>query len=403
MIKIAILGFGVVGSGVYELIKQNMSHIAEKSTRNIQVKYIVDIRDIEGEEYAGKAVKDFSAVENDPEVRVVIETIGGAGVAYDYTKRALSAGKHVVTSNKELVAQHGFELLQLAEQNNVNYMFEASVGGGIPIIRPMIQCLSANRIYEIYGILNGTTNYILTSMIKDGVTLEQALSEAKRLGYAEQNPAADIEGLDAGRKICILSSLALGHHILPEQIKAEGIMGITLDDVRYADAAGMAVKLLGRFVRTEDGGACVYVAPHLISRSLLLSGVDDVFNGIVVKGDAVDEVMFYGRGAGAMPTASAVVADVIDAVRHIDKTKNTGLWDAGGDYIRDTRSLSQRFYVRSEGQGSPVGEIFGDIAEIPGGAGNAFITPAMSGFEFEEKLERYKRSAVVYSQLRVIE
>ncbi|MDR1116907.1 MAG: homoserine dehydrogenase [Oscillospiraceae bacterium] len=410
MIKAAILGFGVVGCGVYEVLKQNSSQIKTKCEAGIEIKYILDIRKFPGAEYEDKVTDDFAVIENDPEIKIVIETIGGAGAAYDFTRRALERGKHVVTSNKELVATHGYELLSLAEEKNVNYLFEASVGGGIPIIRPIIQCLSANEITEIIGILNGTTNYILTMMINAGMSFEQALELAKSNGYAERNPASDIEGVDAGRKIAILASLASGHHIYPEQVVCEGIMEITLDDVRYAAEAGMVIKLLGRYKKLDGGKICVYVAPHLIGQESMLSGVSGVFNGIIVRGNAVGEVMFYGRGAGDMPTASAVVADVIDAARHIDKTKNKRLWGEGGAFTQDSKVLRQRYYIRAEGAANPAGEpsdaerLFGRLEVISGGTGgmSVFITEEMDGCEFEKALDEYKKSAMVLSCMRVL-
>lgn len=405
MIYAAILGFGVVGSGVYEVMRKNSSHIAVKSMGDIEVKYILDIREFKGAEFESKLVKDFSVIENDPEVRIVVETIGGTSIAYDFTKRSLSAGKHVITSNKELVAEHGYELLKLATSKKVNYMFEASVGGGIPIIRPMIQCLSANEIEEIYGILNGTTNYILTKMIQEGKSMQEALADAQRLGYAERNPAADIEGIDAARKISILGSLACGHSISPLQVSTEGILSITSDDVRHAAEIEMEVKLLGRYVRLSDEKVCVYVAPHLISKEKTLSGVDNEFNGIVVRGNAVGEVMFFGKGAGKYPTASAVVADIIDAARHIDKTKNASLWEEGIDNVEDCRVLTSRYYVRSvEGMDSAK-KIFGKLKIISGEHGSecAFLTDFMDGFEFEEKIIQFKKEADVVSTIRVLD
>lgn len=404
MIYVAIMGFGVVGSGVYEVMKKNSSHIAVKSMEDVKIKYILDTREFDDPDIADMLVRDFEVIENDPEVRIAVEAIGGTAAAYEYTKRLLSAGKHVVTSNKELVAKHGYELLKLASSRGVNYMFEASVGGGIPIIRPMIQCLSANEIEEIYGIMNGTTNYILTKMFDEGITFEKALNEAQALGYAEQNPADDVEGYDACRKICILSSLAFGRHISPEQVHCEGILSITPDDVRYAAQVGMAVKLLGRYVRVGRDKICAYVAPHLVDKSKTISSVNDVFNAIVVRGNAVDEVMFYGRGAGKMPTASAVVADVIDAARHIDKTKNVDLWENGGDFVEDHRALRGRYYIRADGALSRAREIFGEIRAISGELGGecAFITGEMSGFDFEAKIEEFRAEALVFSAIRVL-
>ncbi len=247
----------------------------------------------------------------------MVETIGGATVALDFTTRALKAGKSVVTSNKELVATHGYELLQLAQEHGVSYLFEASVGGGIPILRPLTSCLAANELTQVTGILNGTTNYILTRMIKAGLTFEQALKEAQDNGYAEKDPTADVDGHDACRKICILAALAFGQHVYPDQVPTEGIRDVTLEDVAYADSCGYKIKLLGRAIREPEGKVCAFVAPHLVPASNPLSGVEDVFNAIAVTGNAIGDVMFYGRGAGKLPTASAVVADVIDIAKDL--------------------------------------------------------------------------------------
>ncbi len=317
MVNVAILGFGTVGSGVAEVIQKNNNHISQKVANQVNLKYILDIRDFPDSPFANQVVHDFSIIEQDPEVDVVVETIGGATIALDYTRRALSAGKNVVTSNKELVATHGYELLQLSKQMGVNYLFEASVGGGIPIIRPITQCLAANELGEIVGILNGTPNYILTRMIRAGLPFEVALKEAQDNGYAERNPSADIEGADACRKICILSALAFGRHVYPDQVPTQGITKITLSDVAFARSGDMKIKLLGRSIRREDDKICAYVAPHLVADESPLANVEDVFNAISVKGDAIGDVMFYGRGAGKLPTASAVVADVMDAAMHL--------------------------------------------------------------------------------------
>ena len=350
MVKVAILGFGTVGSGVAEVLTMNADNITRTSGREIGIKYIVDVREFPGNPFEKYMVKDCSLVENDPEVSIVVETIGGVGVAYEFSRRALMAGKSLITSNKELVATHGHELLSIAKEKGVNYLFEASVGGGIPVLRPLCQCLAANRIEEIYGILNGTTNYILTEMITNGVSFEEALSQAQQKGYAEQNPAADIEGHDAGRKICILSTLSSGVHIYPDYITTEGITGVTLDDVKNAEKLGCKIKLLGRAVMNEAGKPAAYVAPHLVSEKLLISGVSGVMNAIVIKGNAVNEVMFYGPGAGKMPTASAVVADIIDAAKH-DKTRKLVSWEDGDkDSVADADLLVSRWYVRTSAQ-----------------------------------------------------
>lgn len=347
MVNVAVLGFGTVGSGVAEVLTGHESSIERKADGLIRLKYILDVRDFPDSPFADRFVKDFSVIENDPGVDIVVETIGGATVALDFTRRALKAGKSVVTSNKELVACHGYELTQLAKEKGVCYLFEASVGGGIPIIRPLSQCLAANEILEIYGILNGTTNYILTRMIRAGLSFDAALKEAQDNGYAERDPSADVEGHDACRKICILAAIAFGRHIYPNQVPTEGITGITLADVDYAEGAGKKIKLLGRAIRQEDGRVCAYVAPHLVDQADPLAGVEDVFNAISVRGDAIGDVMFYGRGAGKLPTASAVVADVIDVARNMGHRKALS-WEPGGeDAVCGTDALESRWYVRA--------------------------------------------------------
>lgn len=347
MTKVAILGFGTVGSGVAEVLSKNSQGIARRSGGEIQVKYILDVRDFPDSPFKDCFVKDFSIIENDPEVDVVVETIGGAKVALEFTTRALKAGKSVVSSNKELVATHGYELLQLAKANGVSYLFEASVGGGIPILRPLTNCLAANEVEQITGILNGTTNYILTRMIKAGLTFEQALKEAQDNGYAEKDPTADVDGHDACRKICILSALACGQHVYPQQVPTQGIREVTLADVAYADSCGYKIKLLGRCLREPEGKVCAFVAPHLVSCENPLAGVEDVFNAIAVTGNAVGDVMFYGRGAGKLPTASAVVADVIDIAR--DPKRDRGnQWSPGSeDLVISSDGLTSRWYVRA--------------------------------------------------------
>lgn len=358
MVNVAILGFGVVGSGVAEVLATNGPHIDRKVDDLIRLKYILDVRDFPDSPFADKVVHDFSIIENDPEVNIVVETIGGAKVALDFTRRALMAGKSVVTSNKELVAEHGCELLRLAQEKGVSYLFEASVGGGIPIIRPLNQCLAANEIQELCGILNGTTNYILTRMIRAGLSFDAALKEAQANGYAEQDPTADIEGHDACRKICILASLAFGRHVYPRQVPTEGITSVTLADVAYAESCGKKIKLLGRAIHRPDGKVCAYVAPHLVDQEDPLAGVEDVFNAITVKGNAIGDVMFYGRGAGKLPTASAVVADVIDAAKHRDEKKRM-FWSEGGEDVTvSPADLESAWYVRVEGSAEQVKAAF---------------------------------------------
>ena len=398
MVNVAILGYGVVGSGVAEVINKNACQISRKAASDIRVKYILDLRDFPGDKNAGLFIKDFSVIENDPEVQVVVETIGGVGAALDFTKRALAAGKNVVTANKELVAEYGCEIIKMAKARNLNYLFEASVGGGIPIIRPISQCLAANELDEIYGILNGTTNYILTSMIKYGKSFEAALSEAQEKGYAETDPTADVVGKDTCRKICILAALAFGYHIYPSQVETEGITEIKQADMSYAKSIDRKIKLLGRALRLGDGRICAYVAPHLVAGDNLLANVEDVFNGIVVKGNVIGDVMFYGRGAGKMPTASAVVADVIDAAKHFQARKYIE-WDYGGDNVtNDTGKIPFRWYIRSYENPDKARRIFGEIEMINAAHSEeeaAFLTPVLSGGEIKEKLRDFKAGSVI--------
>ena len=347
MANVAIMGFGTVGSGVAEVLRMNGESIARKLGEPLRLQYILDVRDLSATEYAGVAVKDFSVLESDPNLDVVVESIGGAKVALDFTRRALMAGKHVVTSNKELVAAHGKELLAIAREKNVNYLFEASVGGGIPVLRPLFQCLAGNQIEEVVGILNGTTNYILTRMVKGGIPFDEALKEAQAKGYAEANPAADVEGLDAGRKICILSDLAWGREVLPSDISTQGITAIDLQDVAIASGAGYRIKLLGRAMKLADGRQTAFVAPHLVSESCPIATVDDVFNAIMIRGNAVGDVMFYGRGAGDLPTASAVVGDIMDALEHRAKRRELG-WSQPAELIQLETELPLYWYLRGE-------------------------------------------------------
>jgi len=389
MVKIAILGFGIVGSGVAELLAQNAEKIAYSAADDVALKYILDIRDFPDSPLADKFVRDFEVIEYDPEIQIVVETIGGVRAAYDFTKRALLAGKSVVTSNKELVAIHGYELLSIAQERNVNYLFEASVGGGTPILRPLSQCLAANEISEVSGILNGTTNYMLTQMVSNQLSFDTALKQAQDLGYAEADPSADIEGDDTCRKICILASLSFGQHIYPAEVPTEGIAQVTLSDLRYAQSIGRKIKLLGRAVRLQDGRVAAYVAPHLISTDNLLANVDEVFNGIVVKGNAMGDVMFYGAGAGKLPTASAVVADVIDCVKHLKARKYLSWGPGGAGLAADPAALSFRWYVRAPKGSESVFEGT-EILSYDGADADeaAFITGPMSQLEIGPKLEQ---------------
>lgn len=317
MINVAILGFGVVGSGVAEVITQNKSLIENKIGKKINLKYILDLRDFPDSPFGDLVVHDFNVILNDPEVNIVAEMMGGSHPAYDFSKAALEAGKCVVTSNKEVVANFGAELIELARKNGVSYLFEASVGGGIPIIRPMCNDLSSNNITEISGILNGTTNYILTRMMNEGAAFDDVLKDAQANGYAERNPAADVEGLDAARKIVILAALAFGKAISPNDIHVEGITKITSEDVELASSLGYAIKLIGH-AKKIDGKILAMVSPRIIRKDEPLSSINGVFNGILLNGDMVGNVMFYGPGAGKLPTASAVSADIVDAAAHID-------------------------------------------------------------------------------------
>ena len=326
MANIAVLGHGVVGSGVLEVLTSHAASIAKRAKEEIHVKYILDLKEFPGLPYSDRFTKDFNVILNDPEVQIVVEVMGGLHPAYDFVKACLENGKSVVTSNKELVAQKGAELLAIAQANNLNFLFEASVGGGIPIIRPISQCLAANDVTEIAGILNGTTNFILTKMIREQMNFEDALKLAQQLGYAERNPSADVEGLDACRKICILASLAFGTHVYPDSVYTEGITKITLQDVDFADVWGGVIKLIGSVKKLENGQVHIMVCPMFVHRGSQLASVDDVFNGIMVRGDATGDVVFYGKGAGKLPTASAVVADVIDALKNGVKIHDSLFW-----------------------------------------------------------------------------
>ena len=346
MINVAIMGHGVVGSGVAEILINHSDRITQKAHTDVNVKYILDLRDFPDSPYSEKFIKDFNTILNDDSVKVVVEVMGGINPAYDFVKSCLLKGKSVATSNKELVAAKGAELIKIANEKNVNFLFEASVGGGIPVLRPIAQCLAANEITEIAGILNGTTNFILNKMIVDNMDFDAALALAQALGYAEKNPAADIEGHDACRKVCILAALGFGKHVYPEQVTTEGITEITLDDVESADNFGCVIKLIGRAKKLPNGKITASVRPTLVSRDCVLSGVNGVFNAIMVNGDQTGEIMFYGKGAGKEATASAVVADVIDCVKHLSSRKYLD-WDEGTpDYVDNAYDEVSRLYVR---------------------------------------------------------
>ena len=349
MIYTAIMGHGVVGSGVAEIMLGHTDMINHKIKNEIDVKYILDLRDFNDLSYSDKFIKDFELIVNDDDIKIVVEVMGGINPAYDFVKRCLLAGKSVVTSNKELVAAKGAELLAIANEKNVNFLFEASVGGGIPILRPIAQCLSANEINEVKGILNGTTNYILNKMIVDNMDFDSALSLAQEMGFAEKNPAADIEGHDACRKICILAALAFGKHVYPEQVSTDGITNITLTDVEYADSFDCAIKLIGSAKKLENGKITASVKPMLVSHSNILSDVDGVFNAIMVTGDSVGDVMFYGKGAGKMATASAVVADIMDCAKHLNARKYVDWSEGSSDYvIKPDEKVRLYVYIQSD-------------------------------------------------------
>ena len=347
MMNVAVMGYGTIGSGVVEILEQNKEIIARQTGDTVNVKYILDLREFPGTPIEKKIVHDFSVIEKDPEVSMVIETMGGLNPAYPFVKASLQAGKHVATSNKALVAAYGTELLKIAKENQVNFLFEASVGGGIPIIRPLYTSLAGEQIEEITGILNGTTNYILTKMDKAGETFEEALSKAQELGYAERNPEADVEGHDTCRKIAILTALASGHEVNYEHIYTEGITNITDVDFRYADALGTSVKLFGSS-RISDQGVHAFVAPVMIGKDHPLYSVNDVYNGILVKGNMLGTSMFYGSGAGKLPTASAVVADIIEALKNPGHHVKMG-WDGNRLNISAMDSVSFRYFVRIKG------------------------------------------------------
>lgn len=384
--KIAIMGFGVVGSGVGEIISTTGASLMKRCGEEIEIAKILDLRDFPDSKFKC-FTKDFNDILNDPEIGLVVEVMGGTKPAYDFTKQLLLSGKHVVTSNKELVAKHGTELLKIAKDNNINYLFEASVGGGIPIIRPLYSSLVSNELTDIIGILNGTTNYILTQMIKNGATFEAALKGAQENGYAEKDPTADVEGFDTCRKIAILASLAFGKAVDSEKIETEGITKITLEDVEYAAEFGGVIKLVGMTDRAENG---VYarVCPVILKKDHPLAGIDDVFNGILVRGEGLGDVMFYGRGAGSLPTASAVVSDVIDIVKHKHKHIELGWTEGEKGYLRDASEQAFRFYVRLSGANSAdfCREGFNVITLDGEKYANEFaiFTPEMTGNEFEE-------------------
>lgn len=387
MVNVAVLGYGTVGSGVVEVIETNKEAINKRAGAELNIKYILDLRDFPGDPYESKVVHDYDRILHDPEVDVICETMGGIKPAYDFTKSALLAGKSVCTSNKELVASHGPELIRTAREHHCNYLFEASVGGGIPIIRPLNYSLTAEKIDTITGILNGTTNYILTKMDREGAAFADVLKEAQEKGYAERNPEADVEGYDACRKIAILSSLMCGKNVKYEEIYTEGITKISPEDFRYAKQMDKSVKLLA-MSRDTDHGFFAMVAPFLIPRSHPLYSVNDVFNAVYVHGNMLGDTMYYGRGAGKLPTASAVVSDVVDCARHLGKTVMC-FWENEDVRVAGIEEDRGKFFVRVEsGKRDAAMAAFGALAEISVGIAEefAFMTQVMTEKEFNEKI-----------------
>lgn len=394
MVNIAVLGYGTVGSGVVEVIRTNHESINKRAEEEINIKYVLDRRDFPGDPVEDVLVHDYEVIVNDPEVDIVVEVMGGIEPAYTFVKRALEAGKSVCTSNKALVAKHGPELVQMAKERSINFLFEASCGGGIPIIRALNKSLTADEIDEITGILNGTTNYMLDKMSTEGSDFSAVLKEAQELGYAEADPTADVEGHDAGRKIAILSSLAYGKFVNYEDVYMEGITKITQEDMEYARTLGMNIKLLATSRKVGDSYYAM-VAPFMVGKSSPLHSIDGVFNAVFVHGNMLGDAMFYGSGAGKLPTASAVVADVIDAAKHQDVNVMVG-WSNSKLELGDIRDLSSRFFVRMKGSFtenlSRVEEVFGNVdakvlAQVNGEFG--FITEEMPEAAYLEKAEQF--------------
>lgn len=386
MIKIAILGYGTIGSGVVEVLNTNRESIAKRAGDEIEVKYILDLRDFPGDPMEEKVIHDYDVIAEDPEIQVVVEAMGGVEPAYTFVKRALLAGKNVTTSNKALVAKHGAELIAIAKQQSINFLFEASVGGGIPIIRPLNSSLTADEIEEITGILNGTTNYMLSKMTFEGLEFEDVLKDAQSRGYAEADPTADIEGYDACRKIAILTSLVCGQQVDFEDIYTEGITKITADDIKYAKAMGKVIKLLATSRKTEEG-YCALVAPFMLSQQHPLYSVNDVFNAIFVHGNVLGDAMFYGSGAGKLPTASAVVADIVDIAKHLHKNILIS-WSSGKIDLVNYKKAQSRFFVRTSQNQEQVKAVFGEVefVEVPEIAGElGFLTEVMTEEAYEEK------------------
>lgn len=390
MIKIAVLGYGTVGSGVVKVLNTNANIIAKRAGQEVEVKYVLDLRDFPGDPVEGKVVHDFNVILDDPEISIVVETMGGTKPAYEYVKKSLLSGKSVCTSNKELVAAYGAELVHIAKSKSVNFLFEASVGGGIPVIRPLNQSLTADKIEQINGILNGTTNYILTKMADDGSDFEDVLKEAQELGYAEKDPTADVEGYDACRKIAILTSLAYGQQVDYQDIYTEGITKITAEDFKYAKAMGASIKIFGSSKKI-GGRLYAMVAPQMIKSDNPLFAVNDVFNAICVTGNMLGDVMFYGKGAGKEATASAVVSDVVDAVKHMNINVMT-IWEDEKLPVSPMDEMKNRFFVRIGAEEKEKAEkTFDEIEAVDAGIDGefGFVTGVMTEGEFNDAMAEF--------------
>lgn len=386
MIQAAIMGYGTIGSGVAEVLRVNQEKIAERAGDGIGIKYVLDLREFEGDPVQKLIVHDYQAIARDPEVKIVVETMGGVEPAYTFVKAMLEAGKHVVTSNKALVADKGAELITLAKEKSVNFLFEASVGGGIPIIRAIHSCLTADEIEEITGILNGTTNYMMTKMASEGLEFDDVLKDAQDLGYAEKDPTADVEGYDACRKIAILTSLVCGRQVDFQDIHTEGITKISAADMKYAKQMGRAIKLLASSKKTKDGYLAM-VAPFLISPEHPLYMVNDVFNAVFVRGNVLGDAMFYGSGAGKLPTASAVVADMVEIAKHLNCNIRVE-WNPRKMKLADVSKASCRFFARTTLGKDQAAAVFrgAEFVNVPGISGETgFVTEEMTEGEFAEK------------------
>ena len=383
--KIAVMGYGTIGSGVVDVLEINKEAIEKRAGESIEVKYILDLREFPGDPYEDLIVHDYKTIVNDPEIGIVVEAMGGVEPAYTFVKEMLLAGKQVATSNKNLVAAKGAELIAIARERNLNFMFEASVGGGIPIIRPLNNCLTADEIEEITGILNGTTNYMLTRMANEGVSFADVLKDAQDKGYAEKDPTADVEGYDPCRKIAILTSLVCGQQIDYEDIYTEGITKITTEDFAYAKAMDASIKLLASSKRVGDSYQCM-VAPFMLPKSHPLCNVNDVFNGVFVHGNVLGDAMFYGSGAGKLPTASAVVADVVDMTKHAG-TNVYVEWKPEKLEIVDYKLSTNSFFVRTTSSKAEIEAVFGKVSYVENVVNNeiGFKTGEMTEVDFEEK------------------